>query len=124
VILRRSAVLLLMLVVLLPQAPPAAAHAILVTSAPAAKSTVAGPNVTIDLHFNVRVDGTRSRITLLLPSADAKPLALTIMKQVSPETLSSQAAGLKPGEYTIRWQVLAADGHITRGMVPFTIRAS
>ncbi len=122
--LRLSAVLFLLLVVLLPQAPPAAAHAILVTSTPAAKSTVPGPNVTIELHYNVRVDGTRSRLTLLLPGADAKPLALTIAKQASPETLSTRAAGLKPGEYSIRWQVLASDGHITRGVVPFTVRAS
>ena len=59
-----------------------------------------------------------------VPGADAKPLALTIAKQASPETLSTQAAGLKPGEYSIRWQVLASDGHITRGVVPFTVRAS
>jgi hypothetical protein len=78
----------------------------------------------IELHFNVRVDAARSRITLLLPDAAAKPLALAIEKQASADSLSAQAAGLKPGEYTIRWQVLSSDGHITRGVIPFTVRAS
>jgi methionine-rich copper-binding protein CopC len=32
-------------------------------------------------------------------------------------------AHLAPGNYTIRWQVLAVDGHITRGDVPFTVTA-
>ena len=26
-----------------------------------------------------------------------------------------------PGAYVVRWQVLAIDGHITRGDVPFTV---
>jgi len=28
-----------------------------------------------------------------------------------------------PGAWRLRWQVLALDGHITRGDVPFAIRA-
>jgi len=28
---------------------------------------------------------------------------------------------LVPGLYSLRWQVLAVDGHITRGDVPFTV---
>jgi methionine-rich copper-binding protein CopC len=31
-------------------------------------------------------------------------------------------ADLSPGAYSVRWQVLAVDGHITRGEVPFTVR--
>ena len=30
---------------------------------------------------------------------------------------------LTPGAYIIRWQVLAVDGHITRGDVPLTVTA-
>ena len=34
----------------------------------------------------------------------------------------STSADLKvPGRYVVRWQVLAIDGHITRGDVPFTV---
>jgi len=49
---------------------------------------------------------------------------LPLVKQVSPDTLSSKATGLAPGAYKIQWQVLAPDGHITRGVVPFSVKAS
>jgi methionine-rich copper-binding protein CopC len=29
---------------------------------------------------------------------------------------------LAPGKYTIRWQALSVDGHITRGEIPFIVR--
>jgi len=35
--------------------------------------------------------------------------------------LSARAQQLAPGKYTLRWQALAVDGHITRGEVPFTV---
>jgi methionine-rich copper-binding protein CopC len=31
---------------------------------------------------------------------------------------------LKPGAYKLQWQVLAPDGHITRGVVPFSVKAT
>ncbi len=98
------------------------AHAILKDSSPAANSTVAGPNVPIVLKFNVRIDAARSQIKLLHP--DKSVTDLTIDKQSSPDTLNTQANGLTPGAYSVRWQVLAPDGHITRGEVPFTVKGS
>jgi len=41
---------------------------------------------------------------------------------VAADILSATANDLKPGEYQLRWQVLAVDGHITRGEIPFTVR--
>jgi methionine-rich copper-binding protein CopC len=29
---------------------------------------------------------------------------------------------LSPGKYAIHWQVLAVDGHITRGQIPFEVK--
>ena len=97
-------------------------HAVLKEAQPAANSTVAGPDVPIRLQYNVRIDGTLSKLQLLNP--DSTSHDLTIEKQTSPDTLTSNALGLKPGEYRIRWQVLAADGHITRGEIPFTVSGS
>ena len=31
---------------------------------------------------------------------------------------------LPPGDYQVRWKVMAADGHVTEGTVPFTVAAS
>jgi copper resistance protein C len=90
----------------------AQAHAILKESSPVANSTVKGPDVPIRLRYNVRVDATRSNMDL------------TMEKQSAPDVMSAKATGLKPGAYRIRWQVLAPDGHITRGEIPFSVSGS
>lgn len=98
------------------------AHAILLQSSPAIHGTVAGPEVTIELRFNVRVDVVRSRFSLVCPDTTVRQLVPE--KQASPDEVSARAAGLVPGPYTIRWQVLAPDGHISRGEVPFKVGKS
>ena len=97
-------------------------HAILKESSPAANATVAGPDVAITLKYNSRVDSTRSKVQLSHPDNSVTDLPLA--KQVSPDTLSSKATGLTAGAYKLQWQVLAPDGHITRGVVPFTVKGS
>lgn len=95
------------------------AHAVLKESIPAANSKVKGPDVPIMLKYNVRIDAKLSKIQLLNP--DNSTTDLKLEDQRSPDTLNAKATGLKPGDYRIRWQVLAPDGHITRGLVPFTV---
>jgi len=97
-------------------------HAILKSSTPAANATVVGPDVAITLKYNSRVDASRSKVQLSRPDNSVTDLPLE--KQASPDTLTSKATGLVPGAYKIQWQVLAPDGHITRGVVPFTVKAS
>lgn len=97
-------------------------HAVLKETNPAANSKVAGPDVPIMLKYNVRIDAKLSKLQLLNP--DNSTSALTIEPQTSPDTLNSKATGLKPGGYRIRWQVMAPDGHITRGEIPFAVTGS
>jgi methionine-rich copper-binding protein CopC len=97
-------------------------HAILKESRPAVNSKVSGPDVPIMLKYNVRIDAKLSKLQLQNP--DNSVHDLTIDAQSSPDTLNSKATGLAPGAYKIRWQVLAPDGHITRGEVPFTVTGS
>ena len=101
---------------------PAVAHAVLLESSPALKSAVSGPDVPVKLRFNVRIDALRSRLTLIHPDGSAQ--ALEISKQTPADTLSAEATGLATGAYRLRWQVLASDGHITRGEIPFTVTTS
>jgi copper resistance protein C len=96
-------------------------HAVLKESRPTANSTVAGPDVPIMLKYNVRVDAKLSKVQLLNPDNSTRDL--TLDAQSSPDALNAKATGLKPGAYRIRWQVLAPDGHITRGEIPFTVTA-
>ncbi len=97
-------------------------HAVLVEANPAADSAIAGPDIAIKLRFNVRIDRSRSRLMLALP--DGKTVALKINEEGAPDMLSSRATGLGAGAYHLRWQVLAIDGHITRGGIPFNVKGS
>jgi methionine-rich copper-binding protein CopC len=100
-------------------AQPLWAHAVLMESSPKQNSSVKGPDVPIWLRFNARIDGGRSRLHLLAP--DGWRHSLEGVKQPSPDTLTAQASGLKPVTYKMEWQVLASDGHISRGEVAFTV---
>jgi hypothetical protein len=96
------------------------AHAILLEASPGKNGSVTGPDFKVLLKFNSRIDGTRSQITLVHPEQANR--ILTVEKQSAPDVLSAKATGLKPGSYRLRWQVLASDGHITRGEYPFEVK--
>ena len=111
-------VLRVLLATLLPA--PAWAHAILVDSTPAVNGSVPAGHQAMTLKFNSRVDSGRSRLTLVRPDASQTRLAIQPGKAAD---VMNTAADLAPGSYDMRWQVLAIDGHITRGDVPFTVKA-
>ena len=111
-------ILLPLLVALLPGS--ALAHAILVDSAPGINTSIPAGHEAMTLRFNSRIDRERSRLTLV--AADKTETRLPIGQDGPPDVMTSQS-DLAAGSYTIRWQVLAVDGHITRGDVPFTVVA-
>jgi methionine-rich copper-binding protein CopC len=96
------------------------AHAVLVTAQPGENSTVAGPDVAVLLKYNSRVDIAHSTLTLLAP--DGKVGKIPIGSEPAPGVLSAKLTGLVKGAYELRWQVLAIDGHVTRGKVLFQIK--
>jgi methionine-rich copper-binding protein CopC len=123
----RLPVLLAFLAAFLLAAPAAArAHAILVEGQPAINASVPAGDVTVAFRFNSRIDGERSRLTIT--DEDHAQAVLPIAPETSDGpggvgAVLHATAHLAPGNYTIRWQVLAVDGHITRGDVPFTVTA-
>jgi methionine-rich copper-binding protein CopC len=114
--------LFLAILILGSSSRPAAAHAVLVESTPAAKSTTSGPSIVIRLRFNARIDAGRSIIILI--RKDGSSTKLQTIKQPEPNTLTATATGMQTGDYSIRWQVLAPDGHITSGEIPFSVGGS
>ena len=96
------------------------AHAILMDSTPKINSTVQGPDLDITLRYNVRVDGSRSRVMLVAEDGTSNQLILA--KQAKPDILQMHASGLKAGAYKLQWNVLASDGHMSKGEVPFTVK--
>jgi methionine-rich copper-binding protein CopC len=103
---------------LVPQT--ALAHSILVSSQPEVNSTVSGPEVSVLLKYSSRVDLAHSTLTLLDP--DGKVEKVAIDGEPEPGSLTAKLKGLAKGAYVLRWQVLATDGHITRGKVPFQVK--
>ena len=107
--------------VLLAGSPMAFAHAMLVRSTPADKAVVHSHQVGIALDYDSRIEA--SRCTVKLTDAGGKPVALQMEPSAKPSELNAVAHGLTNGKYLIHWQVLASDGHITRGDVSFTVAA-
>jgi methionine-rich copper-binding protein CopC len=96
----------------------AAAHAILVDSTPAPLGHVPAGHIDLTFRYNSRIDAGRSKLTLKRP--DDSTQRLPVMPADKPDLLRA-ALDLQPGAYVVSWQVLATDGHITRGSVPFTV---
>jgi methionine-rich copper-binding protein CopC len=116
----RAGVMIVAAVVLVLVPRVALAHAVLIQSTPAINATIEGPEVAVSMKFSLRVDGVRS--TVLLSTSDGKSKPLTIDRQGAPDTLTTHATKLSPGDYAIHWQVLATDGHVTRGRIPFRVK--
>ena len=98
----------------------AAAHAVIIDSVPAVDAGVAGDS-DVTLHFNSRIDHQRSRLTLIAPDGSAN--LLTIAPDSAPDVVATKLNGLAAGQYRLRWQVLAVDGHLTRGDIRFSVKA-
>jgi copper resistance protein C len=118
-VIRRASYLILILAFVASCSLSLWAHAILMDSTPKLHSTVKGPDVAIILRYNVRIDGGRSRVELLTP--DGSETTLSLSKQNTPDILQCNAKGLKPGAYKLKWSVLASDGHMSSGDLPFTV---
>lgn len=106
---------------------PAHAHAIIRSSEPAAGARVPPGPVRLRLVFNSRIDHARSQLaiapTRLGGGGTADEVRVALEEGAPPAELIGTTAPLTPGAWRIRWQVLALDGHITRGDIPFTVAA-
>lgn len=99
----------------------AAAHAVIIDSKPTVNATLDTKDDAVVLHFNSRIDHQRSRLTVI--GSDGKPTQVAIAPDGAPDVVSGTLPTLAPGQYRLRWQVLAIDGHLTRGDIPFSVKA-
>ena len=100
-------------------AAPAWAHAVIVSASPTANEHVAPGELPVRIEFNSRIDKVRSRLQVMAP-AGAKT-DVPIYQAGDPNVVAGTTGALTPGAYVLRWQVLAIDGHITRGDIPFVV---
>jgi copper resistance protein C len=97
----------------------ALAHAVILAASPSAEQHVAPGKLAIRIEFNSRVDKERSRLQLTAPDGAKSDIAIEPAGE--PNVISGTTGDLVAGAYELRWQVLAIDGHITRGDIPFSV---
>ena len=100
-------------------AVPARPHAIVVVARPAMNSIVGPGELEIRLDFNARIDPQRSRLVLQQPDGTQAPIIL--VSPGAPNALAGRAQATIAGRWTLSWQELSLDGHITRGEETFSV---
>ena len=113
---------------LLAFARPAAAHALVTGSVPAAHARLPAAPAEATVRFNARIDAARSQL-LLAPlreggGSTADERALELIPGGPDTELRAALPPLPAGRWRLRWQVLALDGHITRGDIPFAVTSA
>lgn len=100
----------------------ARAHALVIESTPAPGAVLADAPARVVLRFNSRIDHGRSRLTLVGPGgAPGATIALLPEVRSDPAVVAAPCPPLAAGAWRLRWQVLAIDGHITRGDIAFRV---
>ena len=95
------------------------AHAVIVQATPVVDAVLSPGDIDIRLQFNSRIDVQRSRLTLQDP--DRKLVAVAPVS-ADANVLAGRVRAEAQGVWTLHWQVLSRDGHITRGDIRFTVR--
>ncbi len=119
---------LLLLLGLPPAVPdPVAAHAIVLESVPAPDAVLARAPAEVTLRFNSKIEKRLTRVTLTGGGSTPRPVAVAASgpdEARDPDRIVIPLRPLAPGRYVIRYKVLSADGHVTEGVLRFTVTGS
>lgn len=102
--------------------PAALAHAIVESSQPAANAVVAAGDLRVRVQFSGRIDVARSRLVLIAP--DGRQTTLALVADDKPGSVTATTRVTTDGRFTLHWQVLSLDGHVTRGDIPFRVNGA
>ena len=103
------------------QIPVTYAHAVVVKATPSDRSTLASVPPEIVLQFNATLE--KKLVHLKLERADGSSQTLTDRAPEAAVVRCTLPQDLIPGAYTLKYKVLATDGHATQGVLRFTIDA-
>ena len=95
------------------------AHAYPAVSIPNNGATVKEPPREVRIQFTEGVEIAFSRITV--KGANGEVVSQGKVRQLAEDTLAIDLKPLSPGNYTVEWQVLSVDTHVTEGLLRFTI---
>ena len=97
------------------------AHAYPAVSIPNNGATVKEPPREVRIQFTEGVEIAFSRITV--KGANGEVVSQGKVRQLAEDMLAIDLKPLSPGNYTVEWQVLSVDTHVTEGLLRFTIEA-
>jgi YVTN family beta-propeller protein len=100
--------------------PVARGHAIIVESTPKQEETVVAPRRLV-LRFNSLIEKKLSTVNIVGPGQTS----ILLLKQetdAQPDTLIFHLPALAAGFYRARWKVLSSDGHVTEGVLRFSVQ--
>lgn len=95
------------------------AHAVLIESQPPHGAALRHPPATITLRFNAALERVITQVYLMDRKQHEMPLEL--LDDPHANQVIARLPKLEPGVYTIRYKVLARDGHVTEGTIRFTV---
>ena len=99
-------------------------HAIVLESSPTHEAVLSRTPEQVTLRFNSRIEKRFTRVTLAAADQAPVPVALPAADaEATPDRLTIPLKPLEPGVYVLRYRVLAVDGHITEGVLRFTVGA-
>ena len=98
------------------------AHAYPAVSIPNNGATVKEPPREVRIQFTEGVEIAFSQIAV--KGANGEVVSQGKLRQLAEDTLAIDLKPVSPGNYTVEWQVLSVDTHVTEGLLRFTVGAA
>ena len=102
------------------------AHPIVLESSPSHDAVVTHSPEQVTLRFNSRIETQLAQVTLT--GSDGHPIPLPVapnhINGLPHNRLVIPLRVLSPGTYVIRFKILATDGHITEGVLRFSVNGA
>ncbi len=120
---RVSASAFLLLALTFAVAPIASAHTTLLSSVPASNAEVTEAPTSIEMEFgeSLIAIGEGTKVSVIAPSG--KDIASGTATVASAHVSQPLTVDTTPGTYTVKFRVVAADGHVLEDTYVFTITA-
>lgn len=97
-------------------------HATLKSSVPTRGAAIASPTA-VSLTFSEAVTTNLTTIAIVKPDSSVVE-TLVVKKGVPLATITAPVThALAAGKYMVRWKTASDDGHVVRGMIPFSVTA-
>lgn len=95
------------------------AHAYPAVTVPTNGATIKEPPREVRIQFTEGIELAFSAITVKGPNREI--VSQGKLRKLADDTVAMDLKPLRPGNYSVEWQVLSVDTHITDGVLRFTI---